>query len=79
MTSALEGGRLSAIRTGPRNILVLILRGWVDPEHMELLDATEKFPINTTGDLTRELPTTPPQTFTPPVTGLETVSISLSI
>jgi hypothetical protein len=25
------------------------LRGWVDPEHMELSDATEKIPSDTNG------------------------------
>jgi hypothetical protein len=42
VTSALEGGRLSAIRTG--RLYPLILRGWVEPGHMELSDATEKNP-----------------------------------
>ena len=28
----------------PRNILVLIFRGWVNPGHMDLLDALEKIP-----------------------------------
>jgi hypothetical protein len=34
----------------PRGILVLIFRGWVDPGHMELSDATEIIPSDTTGD-----------------------------
>jgi hypothetical protein len=41
----------------PRSIMVLILRGWVDPGYTELSDATEKIPIDTTGDRSRDLPT----------------------
>jgi hypothetical protein len=33
----------------PRNILVLISKGWVDPGHMDLPDASEKIPSDTTG------------------------------
>jgi hypothetical protein len=49
---SLEGGWFSALRTVrlyPKNILVLFLRGWVDPGYMELSDVTEKFPSYTTG------------------------------
>jgi hypothetical protein len=68
VTSALEGGRLSAIRTGrlyPQKYPGTHLRSWVDPGHIEL-DATAKIPSDTTGDRSRELPTsvlttTPPQ------------------
>jgi hypothetical protein len=59
VSSALEGDRLSAIRTGrlyPMNTLVLILRGRDDPVHMVLSDATGKIPIDTTGDRSRDLP-----------------------
>jgi hypothetical protein len=60
VTSALEGGRLSAIRPGrlyPQEYPGIHLRGWVDPRHMELLDATEKIPSDATGDRSRDLPT----------------------
>jgi hypothetical protein len=56
VTSALEGGRLSAVFT-PRSILLLILRGRVDPGYMELSDATKKIPSDTTRDRCRDLPT----------------------
>jgi hypothetical protein len=58
--SALEVGRLLAIRTGclyPRSILVLILTGWDEPWNIELSDATENIPSDTTGDRSRDLPT----------------------
>jgi hypothetical protein len=45
VTSALEGGRLSAIRTGrlyPQEYPGTHFRGCVDPGHMELSDSTEK-------------------------------------
>jgi hypothetical protein len=57
VTSALEGGRLSATRTGrlsTRSILVLILRGW---GHMESSNATEKIPSDTIGVRSRDFPT----------------------
>jgi hypothetical protein len=58
VTSVLEGGRLSAPAVfTPRSILVLILRGLVDPGHMVLSDATEKIPSDTTGDRSQDLPT----------------------
>jgi hypothetical protein len=41
----------------PRSIIVLILRGWVDPGHMELSDATEIMLTDSTGDRSRDLPT----------------------
>ena len=41
----------------PRNILVLIFRSWVDPGHMDLSDASETIPSDTTGDRSRDLPT----------------------
>jgi hypothetical protein len=41
----------------PRIIVVLILRGWINPKHMELSDATEKIPSDTTEDRSRVLPT----------------------
>ena len=40
-----------------RNILVLIFRGWVDLGHMDLSDASEKIPSDTTGDRFGDLPT----------------------
>ena len=51
--------RSSPLRTGRLypHILVLIFRGWVDPGHMDLSDASEKIPSDTTGDRTRDLPT----------------------
>jgi hypothetical protein len=33
----------------PRNILVLILKSWVNPRHMELSDAMEKIPSDISG------------------------------
>jgi hypothetical protein len=45
----------------PRRILVLILRGWINPGHTELSDATEPIPSDTTGYRSRDLPNRPPQ------------------
>jgi hypothetical protein len=39
----------------PRNILVLISKGWVDPGHMNLSDASEKIPSDTTGNRSGDL------------------------
>ena len=56
--SAHEGGKVvTPAAFTPRNILVLIFRGWVDPGHMELSDASEKIPSDTTGYRSRNLPT----------------------
>ena len=41
----------------PRNVLVLIFRGWVDPGYMDVSDASEKIPSDTIGNRSRELPT----------------------
>ena len=46
-TRLMKVARSSPLRTGrlyPRNILVLIFRSWVNAGHMDLSDASEKFP-----------------------------------
>jgi hypothetical protein len=48
-------GWLSALRTVP--VLVLVLRGWVEPWHMELSNATGKILSDTTGNRLWDLPT----------------------
>jgi hypothetical protein len=60
VTLALEGGRLSALRTGrlylqeyPGTHFKRLSR----PGHMELSDAMEKIPSDTTGDRSQDLPT----------------------
>ena len=46
--------RSSPLRTGRLYPQVLIFRGWVDPGHMDLPDASEKIPSDTTGDRSRD-------------------------